>query len=251
MTGPTLSFLQVAEQTIGYIRRTQAGPVQAAGQLLADRIVGGGVIHAFGTGHARCITLELAGRAGGLACVNLMAIKDLVLRGGADPAEILDPRAERDAGLAERVLRLSDVRAGDAFVIASNSGVNGAVVEMASLVSRRGLPIVAITSVQHSLAVPSRHHSGRRLLDLSDVVIDTGAPVGDAAVRLDNGARTGGVSSFAGVLIAQLLTEAVARRLLAAGQQPPLLTSMNLPEGDSRNADLFSRYEGRVRPIEP
>ena len=52
--------------------------------------------------------------------------------------------------MAHRLYELAPVRPQDVFVLASNSGVNGAMVEFAALVKERGHGLVAITSAQHS-----------------------------------------------------------------------------------------------------
>jgi uncharacterized phosphosugar-binding protein len=243
-----LQYPTVAHDILDRIVATQRDAIDRAVAVVADTIRRDGVVHAFGTGHARLVAHEMAGRAGGLAPVNLVRISDLVTRGGADPG-LLDPLAERDASLAEPLYDLHRPRAQDSFVIVSNSGINAAVVEMARLVRRHGHPIVAITSAAHSASVPSRHPSGQRLVDLADVAIDTGAPRGDAAIALGDGLATGATSSLAGIVIVQLVTEGVCRALLDAGVTPPLYRSMNLPDTDTGNAGLERRYR-RVHPIE-
>jgi uncharacterized phosphosugar-binding protein len=250
-----LQYPAVAHAILDRIVTTQGDAIDRAVTVVADTIRRDGVVHAFGTGHARLVAHEMAGRAGGLAPVNLVRISDLVTRGGADPG-LLDPLAERDASLARPLYDLHEPRAEDCFVIVSNSGINAAVVEMARLVHGHGHPIVAITSIAHSTSVPSRHPSGQRLADLASpgdkagvVVIDTGAPPGDAAVPLGDGLATGATSSLAGIVIVQLITEGVCRALLDAGVTPPLYRSMNLPGTDAGNAGLERRYR-RVHPIE-
>src|SRR4030095_12643699 len=94
---------------------------------------------------------------------------------GAESIEALADRAvERTPDIAHRLYQLAPVKPDDAFVIASNSGINGAVVEMALLVQERGHPLVAITSAEHSAGCASRHPSGRKLGDIADVVLDNG-----------------------------------------------------------------------------
>jgi uncharacterized phosphosugar-binding protein len=183
--------------------------------------------------------------------VNLVRLSDLVTYGGRSPAEMADPLLERDESLAAPLLELTGARSGDVFLIASNSGINGSVVELASLVRERGHPVIAITSLTHSTSVDSRHSSGRKLYELADVVLDTGAPAGDATIDIAPGIATGAVSSLAGVVLVQMLTEGVCRRLHEAGREPYVYRSMNLPGSDETNARLEEKYSGRVRPIEP
>lgn len=230
---------------------SQVEAIVAGAEVVAAAVQRGGIIHAFGTGHSKAIVLELVGRAGGLVPANALAIKDLVMYGGAEPEEILDPTCERDPALARRILDLADVRPEDVFIIVSNSGGNGAIVEMARLASDLGNQVIAITSLEHSTHIESRHPSGARLFELADVVIDNGAPSGDAALELPDGAAITPPSTLTGVVIAQLLTAEVCGRLLRDGADVPVLTSVNVPEGDARNAMLRKRYESRIRRSEP
>ncbi|WP_223692589.1 hypothetical protein [Leifsonia poae] len=79
----------------------------------------------------------------------------------------------------------------------------------------------------------------------------TGAPEGDAALVLDDGTRTGAISSLAGVVLVELMTEGICREYIKAGRKPPVYRSLNLPDGDAKNAELEIQYAARVRPIEP
>jgi uncharacterized phosphosugar-binding protein len=246
-----LEYPAVARGAVEQVLATQLPAIEAAARIVVEAYRAGGILQAYGTGHSRIVTLELSARAGGLAPVGMLAVKDLVMFGGVDPGEILDPTYERESGLARRVYDLAGPCPEDAFVVVSNSGINSAVVEMAMLLKERGHSLIAITSAEHTAAVSSRHASGQRLYDLADVVIDNCAPSGDAAVRLDDRRVIGAVSSLTGVLIAQLLTEAVCRLLIADGQEPPVFVSANLPDGDDHNATLITSLRARVRPIEP
>nr|WP_239082713.1 SIS domain-containing protein [Actinoplanes teichomyceticus] len=218
-----------------------------AAALLTTAVRSGGVIQAFGCGHSEALAMEIAGRAGGLVPTNRIALRDIVLYGG-DPIETLaDPAVERDPAVAHRLYQLAPVKPDDAFVIASNSGINGAVVEMALLVKERGHPLIAITSAQHSAGVAARHPSGRKLGEIADVVLDNGAPYGDATLALPGGGAVGAVSSITGALLAQQIVTEVVANLLAAGVTPPVYLSDNVPGGKAHNAELEARYAGRIR----
>lgn len=246
-----LTYPDIARSVLDRLVETQSGTVGQAAGLIAASLKDDGVLQAFGTGHARLIVHEMSGRAGGLVPVNLIRLGDLVTYGGRSAAEMADPLLERDESLARPVYDLSGAREGDVFLIASNSGINGAVVELASIAKAQGHPLVAITSLAHSTSVDSRHPSGRKLHELADVVLDSGAPSGDATIELTPGIAIGAVSSLAGVVLVQMLTEAVCRNLQDAGETPYVYRSMNLPGSDASNALLEQKYRGRVRPIEP
>ena len=254
MTNPTLdrpAALGVLQDAMDSVVATQAAAISQAARLCTEALAGDGIIQAFGTGHSRSFTMEIAGRAGGLIAANQLSIKDLVMYGGGDPEEILDPTAERNPDLARRVWDLHDIRPADVFLIASNSGINGAVVEMARLARDHGNPVVAVTSLAHSASEPSRHPSGSRLLDLADVVIDNRGVPGDAAFALPGGARIVPTSTMTSVLVAQLLTAEICLALIARGIDPPVYLSANVDGGDAHNEALRTRYEGRLRRHEP
>jgi uncharacterized phosphosugar-binding protein len=241
------AYAAVARTAIDRFLATQRDAIAAAGEVVATALLAGGVLQAFGTGHSRAIALELAGRAGGLVPANQLSIRDVVYYGDAQPGDILDPLVERETGLAERIWNLARIEPADVFVIASNSGGNAAIVEMAQLATSRGHRLVAITSLEHTRAITPRHPSGQRLADLADVVIDNCAPYGDAAVELPGGDRIGPLSTVTGALAVNLLVAEVAGRYLAAGSAPPVYRSLNAPGNEDRNAALLDRYTGRVR----
>ncbi|MEV4483583.1 SIS domain-containing protein [Micromonospora coxensis] len=246
MTVSAEGYLAVVTETIGRVAAEQREAVGRAADLLAGALRADGVIHAFGTGHSEALAMEIAGRAGGLVPTNRIALRDLVLLGG-EPADILGPHLERDPAVAHRLYELAPVRPTDVFVLASNSGVNGAMVEFAALVKERGHGLVAITSARHSARMTSRHPSGRKLADLADVVLDNGAPYGDATLPLPDGGAVGAVSSITAALLAQQIVAETVARLLAAGVRPPVYLSANITGGDEHNSALEARYAGRIR----
>lgn len=240
------AFVSEARGRITTLVETQAARIGAAADILTRVIVEDGVVQCFGTGHSRAISLELAGRAGGLYPFSMIAIKDLALRGGERPEDILDPELERDPEIARRLWKLHQIGDHDALVLVSNSGRNAATVEMAALARASGLPVIVITSLAHSARVTSTHSSGRMLADFADVVIDNGAPYGDAVLPLPDGRTLGGLSTLTGVLIAQMLVAEIASRLLAQDREIPVLVSLNTPEGAAWNDRLEARYRERV-----
>ena len=225
----------------------QADDLARAADLIADSLRAGGVLQAFGAGHSAAFAADLVGRAGGLVPTNRLDIHDLVLHGDA-PRDVLgDPKLERDPGIAHQIYALARPQPQDVFVVASQSGINGSVVELAALVKERGHQLIAVTSVAHTTRVAPRHPSGRRLADLADVVLDNGAPYGDALLPTHDGGTVCAVSSVTAALLAQLLTAEVVRRFHQIGEVPPIYLSANVPGGDAHNHALESRYAGRLR----
>ena len=230
---------------------TQTQNIRRAAELVVEAIEQDGIMQVFGTGHSRSIAMEIAGRAGGLVPANALSIKDLVMYGDTTPADILDPTIERDPQLAQRILDLADTQPADVFIIASNSGGNGSVVELARLAKERGHGVIAVTSLEHTRHVQSRHPSKMRLFEIADVVIDNCGVFGDAALPLPTGGAIAATSSLTGVLIAQMLVAEVCGELLRTGREVPVLISANVPGGDEHNEAVNRRWGGRVRRSEP
>jgi len=223
------------------------GPVQVAADLIVASLREGGVVQAFGSGHSEALAMEIAGRAGGLVPTNRIALRDVVIIGGDSPEVLASKHLERDPSIAHRLYELANVSPADIFVIASNSGVNGSIVELAQLVKQHGHRLIAITSFTQTAGVDSRHPSGTKLIDHADVALDNGAPYGDAVLPLPGGGTVCAVSSITGALVAQLIGAEVVRRLTEAGETPPVYLSANVPGGDEHNSSLEARYAGRIR----
>ncbi|MFH8622321.1 sugar isomerase domain-containing protein [Streptomyces vietnamensis] len=246
---PDLGAARFADHARDAVERAVAANADAvprAARLLADCVAADGVIHAFGTGHSQAAALEIAGRAGGLVPTNRLSLADLVLRGGEDPVLLADPLLERAPGLAERLYALADPRPQDLFVIVSGSGVNNAVVDLALKATGAGHRLVALTSLEHTRAVPALHASGKRLADLADVVLDNCAPTGDAVLPLPGGGALCGISTLTSALLVQMTVAETVALLLAEGREPPVYVSVNVPGGHEHNALLEARYEGRL-----
>lgn len=225
----------------------QLPAVARAADLIVESLAAGGILQTFGAGHSEAVAADLAGRAGGLIATNRISIRDLVVFGGEAPEILHDEKLERDPGIAHRLYQLAGPRPPDVFVMASQSGINGCVVELALLIKQRGHHLIAITSTEHTARVDPRHPSGRRLAELADVVLDNGAPFGDALLPLESGGTVCAASSVTNALLAQLVVAEVVRRMEAAAQVPPIYLSANVPGGDEHNITLESRYAGRIR----
>ncbi|MES2093330.1 MAG: SIS domain-containing protein [Actinomycetota bacterium] len=222
--------------------RAAAGAFDAAIALFVSAIERGGVVQAFGTGHSEAFAMEIAGRAGGLIPTKKIALRDVVLRGSLDVSELGGSSLERNPDIADELYAIADAGPEDVFVIASNSGVNGSIVGLALVAKRHGHPVIAVTSLDHTMRVEPRHVSGKRLCDVADVVLDNLAPFGDATLELAGGILVGAVSSITAAYIAQILTIGTAARMAERGGTPPLYISANIPGGDEHNVALEQQY---------
>src|SRR5687768_479672 len=182
----TETYLQKCSVIIETIKDQQAEIGQAA-KWFAESILAGRMVHLFGSGHSRIMVEEMWPRYGSFPGFNpivelSLSFHNLVVgANGQRQAMFL----ENVSGLAERILRNYDLDTSDTALVISSSGANIVPVEMAEQFRRRGVRVVALVSAAHAAASASRRADGKKLTDFADLVLDTGAPVGDAMVKLD------------------------------------------------------------------
>jgi uncharacterized phosphosugar-binding protein len=221
-----------------------------AADWFASTIRAGRMVHLFGSGHSRIMVEEMWPRYGSFPGFNPMvelslSFHNLVVgSNGQRQAMFL----ENVSGLAERILRNFDLSTLDSALVISSSGCNRVPIEMAEGFRSRGIRVVAIVSRAHAEASASAREDGRKLMDFADLVLDTGAPVGDAMVRvpgLDTPVAPG--STVGGCVLVNALKAEVAARLTQAGAPPTVLTAAALV-GKERARELFeSAYDEHAR----
>ena len=224
MTGAQ-EYVRKALEIAQRAAETQVGPIRVAAELVVEAMVAGRVFWVFGTGHSHTLAEELYGRAGGLADVRAVLEPGLMLHEGLQKSSLL----ERLPGLADVLLEINEIAAGDVVLIASNSGRNAVPVEFALGARKRGAQVIALTSMAHSTATSSRAPSGQRLFETADVVIDNCGVPGDALIDVEGSPeRTGATSTMVGAMLVQALTVEIVTRLTARGETPHVLRSLNV-----------------------
>jgi uncharacterized phosphosugar-binding protein len=238
------AYFEAAEAGLRRLHETQAAHIVAAAELIADSIAAGHALFAFGATHSFALAAELVYRTGGLILANAIYPHgmDLSVR-----PMTMTSQLERLPGLGRTLLENSPAAGGDALVLASTSGRNAVAIDMALAARERGLGTIAVTSVEYSMSVPSRHPSGARLLEICDVVVDNCAPAGDAAVAIQGlPEKTGPLSTVLGcAAVNAIVCEAIVR-LIDLGVEPPVFLSANLEGGDEHNARLLSELRDRI-----
>ncbi len=222
--------------------------IKKAASLCAKSIANSGVIHVFGSGHSIGFGLEMKDRPGSLAPVHNIETTDFVLRGLFSLAEFKDQDNifERRPHIADQLYQLYDIRPEDVFIIISNSGINGVVIDMALTAKEKGHPLVVVTSWQHTTAEASRHPSGKKLYELADVVIDNCGPQGDALMQAEGKEKVCSVSSITGACIAQSLTTEIILDLQRNKIEVPLFLEEKEERSKKRNQELKEKYRGRI-----
>ena len=234
-------FLDAVSSLLARIDETQAEVLAEASRLCADAIGAGRLVHCFGSGHSRIPVEEMFPRYGSYPGFNPIVELSMTFH-----TQVVGTNGQRQAmfierveGLAEAILANYRLEPPDVMIVFSVGGLSAVPVEIAQGARRRGLPVIAVTSVEHSLAGDPSHSSGTRLLDHADLVLDLCTPPGDALVGIDGLVTpVGPGSTVASVAIANELKSQTATLLVARGAMPPVLTSPLLV-GRERSQQLF------------
>jgi uncharacterized phosphosugar-binding protein len=226
------------------IRKTQGPNIEKAADLISDAVSKDGLIHVFGTGHSNVLAEDLAFRTGTLVPVN--HIIDLSLSGSV--SVVKSTYMERLEGTGS--ILFDNARSGpnDIFIVISNSGRNAAPVEMARDAKRTGHKVITVTSVEYSKSQPSRHSSGKLVLDFADVVIDNCGAPGDVSVFIPGlKPGLGPTSTIAGSYILNAVMLQAVFNLKALGIDPPVFVNGNLEDGMDFNQVYLDQYWNRMK----
>ncbi len=226
-------------EIISDVQKTQSEVIEHAADSIFQRVVDGGAVHVFDTGHL--VDREIIHRAGGLALWRPLRW-DLQMTNPVRKREGVECSPD-NAGLISHVLRCSRVKCGDVLIAGSVSGRSETVIELVLRAREYGVLVIALTSPEYSRRLTSQHSSGARLFEVADIVIDNRAPYGDAALSFDGlDEKLIPVSGIAAVSAMWALTAGVAERLLHSGRTPSLYASVNRPDTRDLNRSAEEGY---------
>lgn len=239
------SFSSYVHSILRRIIVEEMNNIDKAADLITESIANGGFIYVFGTGHSSIIAMEMFYRAGGL--VRVYPLIDISLTGivGAIKSSFL----EKISGYAKAILDSTPIKIGSVLIVVSVSGKNTVPVEMAIEGRKRGLKVIAITSIEFSKSLKPDNPYGKKLYEVADVVIDNKVPIGDAVVEIDNNLRVGAVSTIANVFIANLLIIRSIEKLIDRGIKPEVWLSVNIPGGLEKNKKYIEKYLEIIKPL--
>jgi uncharacterized phosphosugar-binding protein len=220
-------YLTKCRQIIEVVEK-QSDVIRMAANLFTKTILSGRMVHVFGSGHSRIMVEEMWPRYGSFPGFNPIVELSLTFHNlvvganGQRQAMFL----ENVPGLAERILRNFDLSTLDTALIISSSGCNVVPIEMAENFQQKGIRVVALLTKDHSAISSSKRKDGKKLGDFADLILDTGAPLGDAMVKIPNlETPVSPGSTIGGTLLINTIKAEVARLLTEAGQPPKVLTS--------------------------
>jgi uncharacterized phosphosugar-binding protein len=245
-------FLAEARALLDRLASTQGEALETASQWCADAIAADGLVHLFGTGHSRIPLEEMFPRYGSYPGFNPIAELSMTFH-----TQIVGANGQRQAmfiertpGLAEVILENFSFGPHDVMIVFSASGTSAVPVEMARGARRRGLRVIAVTSVDQSMATDPDPLVDSRLLDEADLVIDLCTPHADALVTIDGlDTPVGPGSTITAVAIVNSIKVRTAQLLVERGSMPPVITRASVV-GTERSQALFeSAYDEHARRI--
>jgi uncharacterized phosphosugar-binding protein len=226
--------------------------ITQAAEWFAQSVLAGRVVHVFGSGHSRIMVEEMWPRYGSFPGFNpivelsLTYHNNVVGANGQRQAMFL----ENVSGLAERILRNFGLDTRDTALVVSSSGCNIVPIEMAEEFQKKGIKVVALVTQDHLEKSQSKRADGKKLSDFADLILDSGAPLGDSMINvpgLETPVSPG--STIGGVMIINAIKAEVARLLTEAGQPPKVLTAGAIV-GNERAKELFeSAYDEHAHRI--
>lgn len=248
------SYFQEALVRLQRLHATQGPALDQAAEICTSAIAADGLVHLFGCGHSRMMCEEMTPRQG--CFVGWHTIVELGL---TYHNLIVGPNGlrqslhlEKTPGYAEQILRNFAFGPSDAMIVISTSGIREIIVEMAIGARQRGLKVIALLSREHCEQSKPAHTSGKKLIDVADVVLDNGAPPGDSLLSLP-GCRhkTGPFSTLGGAMIMNMLRCETARRLAERGIEPVFLPSHQIVGSQTVEQELEFFYAQHARRVAP
>ena len=247
-----LDYFRVVGGLLDRLEETQAGSLRQAAEQCAASIGAGKLVHLFGTGHGSFPALEAFPRSGSLVGFHPIAELPITLIHhvfgdmGVPQYRFL----HRQEGYGRAILEGHRLDPADSLVLFSHSGINPVVLDMALMAKQKGLKVIGVTSLPHSSATASRHSSKKKLFEVADIVIDTGAPLGDASVRIEGlQDPVAAVSSMLVMTVVDAMIAETARILVERGTPPHVEVNLNLPREGSARAQNDAGYAELWRRI--
>ena len=190
---------------------------------ITKAILDGHHIYAFGAGHSLALVNEMYRRAGGFKIVRPIWNEDLLSRSDAE----LAGKLENEIGYYRQLTDGLDWGPGDLCWILSNSGRNALIVELAMEAKRRGVTVIAVTSLAHGAAVPATPGLPK-LPEIADYIFDNAGVLGDASIAIPGLAEwVAPTSTIIGAALIHATWAEVAERLVAHGHIPEIWGSAN------------------------
>ena len=241
-----IEYIENVQSIIEKIKTEGADSILKTAEVFKNALKKGKNIFLFGTGHSHMLAEELFYRAGGLVEIRPVLCEPLMLHESASESTLL----ERKEGLAQSLFDEYGMGEDDVIVVISNSGRNGVIVDMSLLCKDKGLTVVALTNINHTMSGVSRHKSGKRLCEIADIVLDNYGCTGDACVEVAGvEGKICPTSTVVGSLLLNCIVAECVELCVADGFVPEHFASANIDGGDEINNKLLEKYKKEIKHL--
>jgi uncharacterized phosphosugar-binding protein len=237
------------------VEQTQTENIRRAAEVMADSIEAGRWVHVFGCGHATIPVEEMYPRIGGFVGFHPMCelpltfFTRIVGEMGVHQFVFL----ERVEGYGIEIMKNYNFDQRDVMWLFSHSGINNVNIDIALEAKKRGMKVIVFGSAAAAKGKKTRHSSGKNIFEIADLVVDSCAPIEDAAVPLKNHQdKVGPVSTMAFVTAVWMTVTTVAEILADRGVKLHIHPSHNVP-GDAtakqRLEEALAEYKRRIAGV--
>lgn len=243
-------YFETEKKVIERVQEVNKESIMKAAEILAKTTENGGLIYGFGTGHSHLVVDDAFWRAATPA--NYCALLEASATGNQEITKSYF--VENTYGIGKLIVDYHRITPNDCMIIISNSGNNIAPVDAAIRAKEKGIPIIAITAVEYSDFLTTKHKDGVKLKDVADVVLDNCCLIGDAAVEIDNfPMKVGAVSTIPNVYLQNAILVQMVELLVQKGITPDVYYNGHMAFMDencaSHNDKLVDKYFYRIRNL--
>ncbi|WP_155591729.1 sugar isomerase domain-containing protein [Lysinibacillus cavernae] len=234
------AYFSEIEKLIQVVKEQETARINEAAQIIVQRLQRGGIIQLFGCGHSQLLAQEAFYRAGGLVPVRPIFIEPLALHAGALASSI----NEKDPTIIYQHKEQFDFHENDICIVISTSGRNAAPIDAALLAKDAGVFVVSLQSLVYREQA-TRHHSGLRLEEVVDFVINTHIPIGDGVLHIHE-MQYAPASTVIGSLLLNALFSEIIEAIAKTSKEIPIFVSNNVDSDWSHNEAMIAKYQHRI-----
>jgi len=241
-----IQYFDKMREIITHLETIEEDNIERAAETISSSLLNGGVLFTSSIGHGN--HEDFLNRAGGLAAVQYFAASVKIESNVPDVYKGRPRKEDFDKLSAEIefLLKDSEMRSGDVLLIGSVSGKNAHPIELAMQAKKMGVKVIAFTSLKYTAEVKSGHPSGKKLCDVADVVVDNGAPFGDAAVSVPGyDFDLLPVSGASAIISGWAIFERTLVKMHEAGKPATVFMSINRPGGQDFYNEAVKEYNKR------
>ena len=237
MTKSKNNLSEIISNIISKIEKNENKKIELSAKYISESHFKSGKLFIFGTGHNHCLAEEALHRAGGYANACPILDDNVNFAKGIKKAS----KAERTAGISKSLLKKYKIQKNDTLIIFTNSGVNKAPIEAATLAKKIGAKVIVVLSLSYCNSIKEKKN---KIFNIADISIDNHGPIGDTLVAISKNIKVASPSIITGSYILNSILLNLAK-LLKKEKPFPFYISSNQKGANKHNALLEKKYSSR------